>query len=387
MKKQLCLMLAASLLAVTLSGCSEKLPQDLGGVMRYTSRVSGNDITNTVCWDGFVLSEQFRATYDRTTGEITYGYCEDVECEGDCYLDKSKAEIVAVRDGIAYLVLTRGRDIYYCAREVLSGKITMLQQITWAERCPTAPTFLDGEYLYYSRKLLREGGNPDDADDYYAHVCRVHVDGKGKEEVLYLARDNVETLLIVADGKMYTYYQSQIWRFDLADMSSRTIFTLSSDTVSGMGQVTYLDGFLYFNTIDQQGARNIGRIDAESGEWARVVDVPIDGYEIANDAIYYARAEGRQINDPVRYPPDSEGYRSISNGPTLYACDHDGKNTRAVWTDESGLVEFGLNFTVVDGMFYGWVKRFDMEKNEWSDLFFAEIHLKSGEIIPATVVE
>jgi hypothetical protein len=98
--------------------------------------------------------------------------------------------------------------------------------------------------------------------------------------------------------------------------------------------------------------------------------------------------DDRQINDPILYPRDGEDAYIMSYAPTLYACDLDGSNVRAVWTEKTGCLDFATsNFTVIDNALYGWIREFDFENNMWKDHYFAEIRFDTGEIIPATVVE
>jgi hypothetical protein len=129
-------------------------------------------------------------------------------------LEKGKMTFVDVSNGRAYFNVIYGKEIIYGYRDLISGDAKVLTTISFEEMLPNRPTYLDGEWLYYARKMLREGGNPDVAEDYTAHLCRIHKDG-GKEEVVYRLRGDSETMLAIADGVMFSYFESKIWRVDM----------------------------------------------------------------------------------------------------------------------------------------------------------------------------
>ena len=204
---------------------------------------------------------------------------------------------------------------------------------------------------------------------------------------MYAMRGNAETLILVHEGIMYSWYQSKIWRTDLEMCEPMIVHDFEASELDNMNDCGYLDGNLYFNTIVNDRDKFIVRMDAQTGEWHYVVDIPVVTYYITNEAIYFSPVEERQVSDPTRYPPGSNDAKSVSYSATLYACDLDGSNVRAVWTDKSGVLDFTSYYTVVDGIYYGWLAEFDIDKNSWGESYFAEIHLDTGEIIPATVVD
>ncbi len=386
MKTWICLALALLMTGACLVGCSEHLPDDLAGDLSYTSRINGSDHTRTICWDQYVLTESSDAIYDRNTGELQLGFCEDPECDGDCFLHQGSLTLIAVRDGRAYFVMVGKKTVYLAYRDMLTGEAHVLLNYSWEERVLNQPSFLDGEYLYYTRKILKDGGDPNAAEDYYAHLCRISKDG-GEEEVLYAMRDNTETLLVVADGDMYTYYNSAIWRADVSSLVPRELCNMAKTGLGGLGDVCYLDGALYFYTNGEQSGMYVCTMDVESGEWRYLMDTPVHSYELTNDGIYFMLTEMWQINDPALYPPDSEEACFHSHYPTLYACDLDGGNVREIWSSENTAIDFSHNFTVVDQVLYGQLQEFDFENNAWGEHRFVEIHLDTGVIIPATVVK
>ena len=385
MKRWSCVIFALAICISGMIACTEQMPDNPEGDFSYTSRLVGLSSQRVVCWNHYIVTDLSKAIYDRTSGEIRYGLCEDPECDGTCLLDQADVTYVAATQGRLYFTARGKRETHYGYRTLLTGEVKVLLTVDAEQRTPNQPTFLEDGWLYYEIKLLRDGGDPDNADDYLAHLCRIPEDG-GKQEILYEMRQNAEILLLVADGSMYTYLNSIIWKFDLDTMERRELFTFEGTELGGIGEFSYLDGKLYFNTVVGNDTY-LCTMNPETGEWAYLLDVPVITYVITNDAIYFSPAETRQINDPVKYPTVEDGAKMYLFSPTLFACDLDGKNVRDIWTDESGLIDFCEQYIVVDDVFYGWLFEFDLEKNTTKERYFAEIHFDTGEIVPATVVK
>ena len=383
MKKQLCLMLALLMLVGALGGCTEKLPE-LSPTYSYTPRLQGVTAYRATAWDNYIVTRMKTAIYDRTTGEIKYGLCEDPECDGTCPVEDGVR--ITGFSGTRIYFNTLSKEPYYGYCDILTGEVVCLLKITFDEMLPMRPMFVDGDWVYITRKHLKEGGNPENSDDYVKHLSRIPKDG-GREELVYAMRGNAETLILVHEGIMYSWYQSKIWRTDLETWEPKIVHDFEASELDNMGDCWYLDGNLYFNTIVNDRDKFIVRMDAQTGEWHYVVDIPVVTYYITNEAVYFSPVEERQVSDPTRYPPGSNDAKSVIYSATLYACDLDGSNVRAVWTDKSGVLDFTSYYTVVDGIYYGWLAEFDIDKNSWGELYFAEIHLDTGDIIPATVVE
>ena len=70
---------------------------------------------------------------------------------------------------------------------------------------------------------------------------------------------------------------------------------------------------------------------------------------------------------------------------TLHACDLDGGDPRAVYTNEK--LDYIEGFTVIDGTLYGWLYDFDDVNHVFGESYFGSIDLASGEITRAEVEE
>jgi len=378
----LCVLLFVSVL-FQLSGCTEKLP-DMTPTYSYTPRLKGSASFRATTWDNYILTNHSAAIYDRTTGEVFFRLCQDVECDGNCPVEKGGVTFTGISKERLYFSVF-AKDVYYGYYDILTSEITYLLDISKDERLPVQPMFVDGGYVYISRKHLKEGGDPKNAADYIAHLSRLPEDG-GKEEVIYAMRGNAETLLLINDGVMYSYFESKLWKTDLETWKLVVLHDLSTSEIDGVGEFSYLDGQLYFNMIKNSDHKKyIIRMDAQTGEWSYLVDIPVTGYFITNEAVYFEpEVERRLLSDPTRYPLGHEDAKTTNVSATLYACDLDGGNVRAVYTDELLAYQY---CTIVDNVLYGWICYFDQDRNAWGDIYFAELHFDTGEIIPATVVD
>ena len=388
------------LLLTWLTACTEQMPIAKDG--SYESRVRGVPIGKLDCYHDFVYANSgVGSLYDTVSGDFLVTLCEDLECNGECLYEMRDVKFAGVRGGQLYFS-SRGSDgIVYARRDFMTVKTEVLLELSKMETTPQENCYLDREWLYYNRYLLREGGDPDNMNDYLLYICRIPVDG-GESEIVYSARGNSELLWMVAEDKLYTVWENTIYRIDVETGETRALFNSEEAGYrSSMGHFQYLDGYLYFvafpygNTISLPNNTNCAtcialiRLNVESGAWEQVIDEPIITYCLTNDAIYFAPLGIHQVSDPEKYAASDKATRYLAASSTLYACDLDGSNPHPVWTDETGLYDYvGLGFTVVDNVLYGYINCFDQNTNSFGDRYgFAEIHFDTGEIIMANIIE
>ncbi len=385
-----CRLLVGFLCAAGLIGCAEKLPDRLGE--SYQSRTHQ-------AWSIMIPGEidrvddtlvLFNGYYDMLTGELVRGYCEDPECDGDCYLESGYCTMHSlVGDRVYFMVFAPREDtVYYCRRELASGEISVLFTLPEEEQGAFDTACVDGEYYYYPRMMLREGGNPDNLNDYESYICRYDME-RDVHETLYQCRGEMEVLYYVIDGVLYTSYNGGFWRTELATMEQTLL--VDHDALgyrSGFVAVRYLDGYFYDLAVLPEGGRQLVRFDAVSGEQNVLLDEQVDSYALTNQGIYFfPQVPMRPIGKPISGEGEDAEYEYIG-GSTIYACDHDGSNVRPIWTDESGLIDLNnVAYTVFDNVYYGDIRIFDVEANAFGEHFFAEIHFETGEVIPAIEVE
>ena len=386
MKKLCCLILAAWMISIILVSCTEQLPEP--EMSAYENRVHQ-------AWSHMSISELCRyrdmilihnGYYDMHTGELIKGYCEDPECEGDCYLESGFCTMHTVVGETVYFSACVPVDetIYYCSRSLLTGEVQVIFTVPREQQGDFASAYVDGDYFYYAHSKLKEGGDPLNYEDYIPWISRYDMVNDEHEELFALSSP-MEILHYVIDGVMYLSKGSVLTRIELASMERRVLLDNTDlGFRGGFEYLRYLDGFFYYRGIPPQGSSEyrVIRVDATSGQAVILLDAAIRTYTLTNDAIYFFLMEPmRKIGRPIG--PDEDDYYYIG-ADTLYACDPDGGNVRVVWRDESGLVDFeDIRFTVSDGVYYGYVRVFDQEANAYSEQQFSEIRFDTGEIVPA----
>ncbi|MBQ7338708.1 MAG: hypothetical protein IJW40_09695 [Clostridia bacterium] len=384
--RMLCAAVAVLLLAASLGGCAEKLPE-MKTSLSYESRVRGGYPGGT-CWNDFIVLKT-GTIFNRQTGELLREFCEDPECDGSCIWESGGIEVQAVRDGRIYFSLFGAgnrKDIYYCYRSILTGENVILYTMQMDNRSGSGRVFeVDDGWIYFTEKRLDEQSNPNLPESYTEVVYRVPVDGGEREEV-YELREG-EGCAMVLDGRMFTKLEDVFYITELATMEQSVYHSGACPPLPVFPMGAYIDGKFISAAILEQTEMHLIVVDEQTRECKVVGDVPVRNYCITNDAIYFWPVDPHQINDPSIYPPESDGYVAIGDSPTLFACDLDGENIRKVWTEQTGLLEYAGDCTIVDGVLYGWMREFDLKTNAFGERFFAEIHFDTGEIIRAIEVE
>ena len=89
-----------------LSSCAERLPEwDDIAASTYERKVVGNTTAPVICWGNYVISEiGIGAVYDRTTGDMVLGVCDDPECDLTCPLHWGGVELAQASDGKVYFI-------------------------------------------------------------------------------------------------------------------------------------------------------------------------------------------------------------------------------------------------------------------------------------------
>ena len=127
MRKIVCLCLIIGTLALCLNGCAEKLPA-LSPTYSYTPRLQGVTAYRATAWDNYIVTRMKTAIYDRTTGEIKYGLCEDPECDGTCPVEDGVK--ITGFSGTRIYFNTLSKEPYYDKRALLRRYTPLLPRNT-----------------------------------------------------------------------------------------------------------------------------------------------------------------------------------------------------------------------------------------------------------------
>jgi len=120
--------------------------------------------------------------------------------------------------------------------------------------------------------------------------------------------------------------------------------------------------------------------DINTGEIKKVLEEPISCFCVSDDAIYYVPFKYKILYMPEDYENNKEDLIAWYQEHTVYACDLDGKNIRAVYTNDQ--IGYSSYFSVFDGMLYGFTSAYIEEEHNYSSkMNFTEIDLETGELL------
>jgi hypothetical protein len=350
----------------------------------YTTRVKRNDIA---AYGNFVFLEYGKIYRFNRKTESLENACSDIECEGMCPLDCVMSRFVGASDGKLYFCGWQQYThyTYLACHDIKSGDIKVVKMLEDSEDPLDYNTFIEDGYWYYKRMILKEGGEATNPEDYEPYLCRISLDGK-KDEV-FVKCEGGEMIGMIDSGKIITVIRNVIYSTDINTKEKKEIYDLTANGYTVASEMSGVDGKIYLMvSLSQEYVDEaIGytcmlfallNIDANTGEVKRFVEEPIVGFCVTDDAVYYTPFK---LRIPEGYEEDREGKTVRMNDETLYACDHDGKNIRKVYTD--GSVYYSDWCTVIDGYIYGWMNEVDPNTYKLGPLFIGGIEIATGKLI------
>ncbi len=379
-------------------------PDDSSFQTPATPAVSIENLSNKVLKNitiipcgNLLFTSQWSVIYRYNTATGTFRKaCMDPECDGDCSLESGQCYPLQVVDGKLYFwtEMTRQqalgiRPTYLGSQDLVTGEVKILLEAT-STQPPGGPEFVYDGMMYYLRTMLKLDVDPNDTmavmnpDNYDVHICRIPITG-GKEEVLRLAPD--ELLFAVADG----YYLTRsavdrcVFSYDRDFKEQTVFFDFGALGLRCASDVQYLNGTAYFYARrDGDDYNGFYSLDLATKELKLLVDKRISICRVTEDAIYYNLKESRYMYKPEGWDEMTDEQKE-ENPPAvllcsaeLYACDLDGQNERVVYTD--AMRDYTEDYTVIDGVLYGWIYDFDEQTHKWKDRYFGSIDFESGEV-------
>ena len=390
---------------VLLPCCSEKPDMELPGQDEiHTSRVVSRCIAEYGDYVYFQKDGRLMR-YNRKTEEMQT-LCTDPNCNAECFFCSPIQETTQVVDGRLYSYYMRiwDHEYVYAYWDPVTNEVKVLLTLPEAETAEIWPPVLHGGYLYYTGQYLREGGSAENPDDYQPYVGRVPMDG-GKPEVMCpLESRYQEILLAVTDGKAITSLNYCLYATDF-DTDERSL--LFDPEEHGLARryewYSYLDGYLYMLyhapgfseeklvyedivTPGKCGYQFLVKIDIQTGEMTQLLDERIDHFWLTEDTIYYTELGFRVFYIPEDYETNPNASMGLTLSlDTLYACDLDGSNRRAVYTDP--LTIFSYKGTIIDNCYYGNLYVHDETQHKTNYDVYGKIDFTTGEFTPAVIEE
>jgi hypothetical protein len=415
-RKHICLALALLFVLPLLVSCGGgtttpggtpgETPNETSGVPAFSlENLSSKVLKNkgVITCGSFLFTSRYSTIFRYNTATGTFPKaCMDPECTGDCPMESGNCFPLQVVDGKLYFwaemvrqPLDWGHPVYWGSQDLVTGEVKIILESTSIQPAG-GPEFVYDGMMYYMRMMLKEDvdtSNPTavlNSDNYDLHICRIPLTG-GNEETLRLAPD--ETIFVVADGYYITNYTASdrdvncLFSYD-KDFREQTVFLdFKTSGLTCMSSAQYLNGTVYFYSRKDGEQNNVFcSLKLATGELKLLIDKPIAACQVTEDAIYYSLKETRCLYKPEGWDEMTDEQQQTAEekpiyylaGAELYACDLDGQNERVVYTDP--VRDFIEDYTVIDGVLYGWIYDFDEQSHTWKDRYFGSIDFESGEV-------
>ncbi len=317
--------------------------------------------------------------------------CMDPECEGDCPVDCVMSYFAGIYDGRLYFCGWQQytHKVFLAYQDVATGEVGVLKTLNEIEDSGGYYTFIENGYWYYKCKILKDGGDASDPNDYESYICRIKTDGTNDEA--FIICEPGEAIIMVGSGKILTSLDGGIYSIDIESKTRNELFSYSANGyINAATPASYLNGKIYF--LARSGMSRTSEytnqtfqlnflvwVDIESGESGKVIEEPVTSFCLTDDAIYYVPFKLRHIYVPEDYEEHPEEVTVCISDESLYVCDLNGKNSRVIYTNEK--MDYAKNFTVIDNILYGWLLDYNEETHRFDKTFFGAIELETGRII------
>ena len=358
----------------------------------FTTNAKNNDFAGYGNYVFYEWGTVYR--YNKKTETLDKA-CRDVECDGEkCPLEGDISSIGGVYDGklyfFVYKPMTIQDKVFIGYQDILSGEITVLKTMdSDLISLGSEYIYVEGEYVYYEATTLKEGGDKTNSNDYERSICRISLDGK-KDEVFIKCAEN-EGMAIVCDGKIIMSSDGELYSIDIETKEKRFLFDCEEyDTLNIVGNIRYVKGKIYFlaESKHRYVPEVIGgeirykilfSVDINTGEVKKVVEDPVVYFCVSDDAVYYVPFNFKILYMPEDYENNKDDLKVWWVDSTVYACDLDGKNIRAVYSNDK--ISYSRRMAVFGGVLYSLIGDYDEEEHYYSSkVSFGAIDLETGKI-------
>ncbi|MBR6409886.1 MAG: hypothetical protein IKS35_00660 [Clostridia bacterium] len=402
--------LAALLLGI-LTGCGAEQPAGTKGESDMTngviqdSRIGAAGPFFYVPGDG---SDTSVRKYNTVTHRVSRA-CPDADCDGKGLLDKFNIIVTYMSAddmqyyGVIPLLQGDGDTIHLIAQDIRTGELTEITTLSSAEQLPRSDVQVYDGTLYYMRKLLKEGGDRTNPEDYEPVIVSRPV-REGRETVVYRLGADEGLRYVVKEGMILLTSQGVSLvdpatgaRKDYAiTEAQRTEWDITG--MSGVHSCAYRDGMFLFRVSAGTPAATselkpgysvtgdyMMSLDLQTGKYSKLSNTQVYSMYLAADGLYYVPVEIRYLYVPeVVNDPDKDIVTTSFSGK-LYHCDTDGKNASEVYSNDTIRFADPYCFAVVDGQMYGVISELNDRTHAFNqNTRFVQINLKTGNIIEFT---
>ena len=393
MKRIFLILLALTLILIP--ACGEQPDVDMEGKI-HTSRVISHNCAEY--GDYIYLFDDTLSRYNRRTGEIIYFCNKFPNCGGVCIFCAPFIKLTQIVDGRLYFNVCTSwtHENIYAYLDLTSEEVKVLISLPERQAAEVCLPVLDNGWLYYVAQRLRAGGEATNPEDYEAYVGRIPMDGGETEFVCLIENIWGEYLYAVVDGKVVTVHNACFYSTDIVTQERKILFEPEAHGFYNyFDKINYLDGFFYVLCGTSEVLKSeyypmsmrqcyLLRIDARTGEMKQLVEDPVYGLTVTDDAIYYTEQAIRILYLPEDYEKHPEKVALTGSNDTIYACDLDGGNRRAVYTDPN--LDVNYFNRIIDNCLYGWLRVYNEDEHQMGIRFFGKLDFATGEITPSELI-
>lgn len=329
--------------------------------------------------------------FDRETEAFTIA-CTDPDCDSNrCPLECVINYFAGVSDGKVYFSsfqqFTHKTLLSYLDME--TGECVTIKTMSEAEDPGTIFSFVEDGWWYYPRKILKEGGNPDNANDYDLWLCKISLDGQNDQPIRQL-KDS-ETIQMAAAGKVVTHYNGALYTTDVQSGEVYELYNFSENGFTHPYTDLYcLDGKIYFLAASTTTKHSeytqknyplnfLLCIDLTTKQARQILDQPLCNFYLTDDAIYYVPFELRHIYIPDDYQEQPNSVSICLFEDAIYRCDLNGENSKKLYSNSQ--IDFIENFVVIEDTLYGWLYDYNEQTHTYDKTFFGGIEFDTGRVI------
>ncbi|MBQ1196009.1 MAG: hypothetical protein IIX44_07180 [Clostridia bacterium] len=224
-------------------------------------------------------------------------------------------------------------------------------------------------------------------------ISRFNIES-GDEQILYESRSRDEFLVAVIDGKIITRQEyDNLFSYNIVNMKKSLLWNAKNNGYDGFFFFSNIGNKLYFLaptdeytvTTDPENFFAFSALipdhyllylDINTGEFRRVLDIPISTYCLTENAIYYSPMAVRSVNGkkPYNTPSDEISYTH----ETLFSCDLDGQNICEVYTNKD--TYYSNNYKILNGKVFCQLGLFNHSNQSFDYFDYVEIDLSTKEI-------
>ena len=213
----------------------------------------------------------------------------------------------------------------------------------------------------------------------------------GKKDEVFIKCGEKDGMSLVYGGKLIMAYKGDLYSIDIETKEESLFFDCEAyDTLKLASRLICINGKVYFSAYSEYpyipeitggevSLKILYSVDVNTGEVKKVLEEPIVYFCVSDDAIYYVPFKYSVLYMPEDYENNKDDLKTWTQDNTVYACDFDGKNIRAVYTNDK--ISYSSRFCVFDGILYSFTSMYNEEEYSYGNkVSFTVIDLETGEL-------